>query len=88
MKKENLNHSDCRNFIPVDVAKGYCNAHKMEILIDGDICPKFDTLPKCKNCLNFTDIDEKSMGTCQGFKDKYWTYADLKAVTCECYQGK
>lgn len=88
MNKDCLNHNDCRNFIPVDAAKGICSVNKTEILIDGPTCPKFETLPKCKNCSNFTDQDDKAMGICAGFKDKYWTFGDLKAVTCEGYQAK
>ena len=85
-----LNHMDCRNFIPIDVAKGICHAHGDKIiLIDGDdTCPQFDTLPKCKFCTNFTDVDDKGIGGCEGFKVKDWTYSNLKAVTCEKYAGK
>ncbi len=88
MSKANLNHADCRNFVPVDVAKGLCLAHNKEILIDGPACPKFETLPKCKNCSKFTDVNDKALGNCRGFKDKYWTYADLKAVNCEMYSAQ
>jgi len=88
MDKNNLKHHDCRNFIPIDVAKGICNAKKMVVLIDSDICPKFKALPKCKNCGNFKNPDDKSIGNCVGFSDNYWVYADLKAVTCEKYQAQ
>lgn len=88
MSKENLRHDDCRNFIPIDVAKGYCNAQKMNVLIDTPVCKQFKTLPKCKVCSHFSGPDEKSLGTCAGFKDNYWTYADLRAVACEMYKAR
>ncbi len=84
MKKENLNHMDCRNFIAIDVAKGMCHANGDKIiLIDGPICPKFVEMPKCKFCNKFTNADEMGIGCCEGFKVKDWTYADLKAGECE-----
>jgi 4-hydroxyphenylacetate decarboxylase small subunit len=88
MSKANLNHGDCQNFIPIDVAKGFCIAHDKEIMFDGDVCPNFTALAKCKNCVNFTDVDEKSIGCCRGFKDSYWAYANLKAGHCEAYHTK
>ena len=38
--KNNVNHSDCQNFIPIDVAKGYCNMLKANVVIDSPVCPK------------------------------------------------
>lgn len=82
MKK--LNHADCENFIPVDVAKGICHANgDAMILIDTAICPKFTAVAKCKFCKSFNNPDEHNIGTCEGFKAPYWTYGDLKAVQCE-----
>ena len=84
MKKENLNHMDCRNFIAIDVAKGMCHANGDKIILaDGPICPKYQEMPKCKFCSQFTNPDDKGIGMCEGFKVKDWTYADLKAGTCE-----
>ena len=83
--KSKFNHSDCYNFIPVDVAKGLCSVHNKEIIIEGDICPDFEILPKCKHCSNFSEPDEKDMGTCLGFPDKGWVFGELKATTCEKY---
>ncbi|WP_093688760.1 4-hydroxyphenylacetate decarboxylase small subunit [Sporolituus thermophilus] len=88
MDKAALNHNDCRNFIPIDVAKGICNVHQKEILTDGQICPKFDAMPKCKHCANFTEPDEKLIGRCLGFGDNYWTFGELKAAVCEHFRGK
>lgn len=85
MNKSQCNHSDCRSFIPIDVAKGFCLNNNTEVLIDGEPCPKFEAVAKCKNCSNFVSPDEKGIGTCKGFADNYWTMAELKTVTCEKY---
>ncbi|MDF2500880.1 MAG: hpdC [Anaerosporomusa subterranea] len=84
MKKADLCHMDCLNYIAIDVAKGMCHANDDKIILaDGPLCPKFAELPKCKFCNHFTNVDEKGIGCCEGFKVKDWTFADLKAVTCE-----
>lgn len=84
MKKAELNHMDCRNFIAIDVAKGMCHANDDKIILaDGPVCPQYEAVPKCKFCSQFTNVDERGIGCCEGFKVKDWTYADLKAVTCE-----
>ncbi len=88
MSKAELRHDDCRNFIPIDVAKGFCNAKKMNVMIDTPVCGKFEALPKCKNCANFKDATEDNMGKCVGFDDGYWAFADLKAANCEKYEAK
>lgn len=84
----NKKHHDCRNFVPVDVAKGICLVNNMEVLIDTDVCEKFTALPKCKICSNFTNPDADNIGTCKGFKDNAWTFGDLRAVNCEEYAAK
>lgn len=84
---KDLNHSDCRNFIPVDVAKGICQLKNKQVLIDTPVCERFVQLPKCKFCSNFTvNQKEKTLGTCEAGKDKPWTYADLPAVNCEMFK--
>ncbi len=85
MSDKVFNHSDCYNFIPVDVAKGICNINNKEILIDGSVCSDFEALPECKHCKNFTEPDENGMGICTGFADNAWTFGDLKVTTCEKY---
>jgi 4-hydroxyphenylacetate decarboxylase small subunit len=82
---QDLRHDDCRNFIPIDVAKGICSCSQEIVLIDSLVCDKFAELAKCKVCSNFIKPDDKMLGICAGFKDGYWTYGDLKAVTCEKY---
>lgn len=86
--KNNANHSDCQNFIPIDVAKGYCNMLKANVVIDSPVCPKFAQVAKCKVCSKFGCPDEKGIGQCGGFKDEYWAYGEMKAVNCEMYQTK
>lgn len=88
MAKTAFKHSDCRNFIPIDVAKGICGLINQNVLIDTQVCPKFKEVAKCKNCSNFKDPDEKMIGRCAGFNDDYWAYGDLKSVLCEKYQAK
>jgi len=88
MNKSNLKHSDCLNFIPVDVAKGICNFYSKEILVEGKICENFKVMPECNNCSYFTEPDSKGTGKCTGFSDDYWTFATLKAVNCEKYNLK
>lgn len=48
------NHADCRNFTPIDVAKGICHANNDSIiLIDSETCPMFTPIAKCKCCKCF-----------------------------------
>lgn len=86
--KDKVNHSDCQNFIPIDVAKGFCNAIKSNVLIDSPVCPKFSQIAKCKTCCHFLNQDEKGIGQCGGFQDGFWAYSELKAKNCEMYQTK
>ncbi len=88
MNKLKLKHIDCLNFIPVDVAKGICNFHSKEILVEGNICENFKLMPECNNCSYFMEPDSKGTGKCAGFSDNYWTFASLKAVNCEKYNMK
>ena len=69
------NHADCRNFTPIDVAKGICHANNDSIiLIDSETCPMFTPIAKCKCCKCFIEADENNIGICDGFKIKDWTY--------------
>lgn len=80
-----MNHSDCRRFIAVDVAKGICGATNEKVLIDSVTCSEFLLLKKCKNCKKFTLGVEKTLGTCTGFPRTDWSYSDLIAENCEMY---
>ena len=84
-----LKHNDCRNFIPVDVAKGICSLANEMIIIDSGACPKFEQLAKCKNCRGFVNPDKDNIGTCVGLNDGgFWALGETIAVTCEGYQVK
>jgi 4-hydroxyphenylacetate decarboxylase small subunit len=85
MNDKQVKHSDCRNFIGVDVAKGICGATNDTVLIDSEVCATFVMLKKCKNCGHFTLGTEKTLGRCTGFAKPDWVYEDLIAEQCEQY---
>ena len=78
-------HLDCRNFAPVDVAKGICHARKTMVLADGESCELYERLPKCKHCANYTVGDQDYLGWCEATRDRPMTYPDLIGVTCEWF---
>ena len=83
-------HRDCRNFAPVDVAKGICHLSKKVIPADGDQCQNFDQIPKCRWCQNFkADPDTVEIGTCEASMNtpKFMAYPDMVSVTCEMYKN-
>jgi len=88
MANKEFKHSDCKNFTAVDVVKGFCRLKNELVFIDTPVCKKFEELPKCKNCANFLDPDDKGVGTCKCSKKGFWAYEDNIAVTCEGYQAK
>lgn len=89
MTNQDLKHNDCRNFIPVDVAKGICRLTEQLILIDSPVCKNFSVLPKCKNCCHFSPSQtEEFIGVCGAESNKPWTYSELIAVTCHMYSGE
>ena len=79
---------DCRNYAPVDVAKGICHQRKQIVLADGDACPLFEKLPKCKHCAQYTAGEEEYLGTCGASPAYPMTYPDLIGVTCEWFSWK
>jgi 4-hydroxyphenylacetate decarboxylase small subunit len=85
MTNNNMKHSDCVNFSPVDAAKGICRLSNSMVFIDTEVCENFREACKCGNCKNFKNSNNDNVGTCVGFKKEAWTYADLNAVTCEGY---
>ncbi len=80
--KDARTHLDCRNFAPVDVAKGICHRTKDLILADADACEHFDRTAKCKFCQSFEAADAPFLGTCTASASRPMTYPDLVAVTC------
>lgn len=82
------NHSDCANFIPIDVAKGICHANgDIVIQIDSETCPKFTCGRKCKFCTHLRDIDDRGMGTCFGFDTPDWAFAENGAMNCGKFEA-
>ncbi len=83
-----FNHSDCANFIPIDVAKGICHANgDIIVQIDTDTCPKFTKGKKCKFCSHLCDVGEDGMGTCKGFDTEHWAIAENGAQNCEKFEA-
>jgi 4-hydroxyphenylacetate decarboxylase small subunit len=83
--EQGFKHLDCRNFAPVDVAKGICHVKKQLILADGESCETFNKLPKCKHCQNYTPGEQGYIGICEISSTRPMTYPDLIAVTCEYF---
>ncbi len=81
--EQGMKHLDCRNFAPVDVAKGICHVKKQLILADGESCETFQKLPKCKHCQSYLPGDQAYIGACAASSPHPMTYPDLAAVTCE-----
>ncbi|NMB90271.1 MAG: 4-hydroxyphenylacetate decarboxylase small subunit [Chloroflexi bacterium] len=80
-----LQHSDCRNFCSMDVAKGICRRTQDVVLIDAEACSSYAQLPKCKFCANFA-AGEEGLGTCLAEANQPWAYPEMIAVTCEMYK--
>ncbi len=81
-------HLDCRNYAPVDVAKGICHVKKQMVAGDDAVCENFQKLPKCKFCIKFKPGKEKYLGTCIAQSNPVMTYPDLAGVTCEWFSWK
>lgn len=81
-----MSHRDCRNFAPVDVAKGVCHRTKLGVAADGARCEQFVRLAKCRHCRNYLpDAGTAGVGVCAVSKNQFLAYADMTAVTCEQY---
>ncbi len=81
-------HLDCRNYAPVDVAKGICHRTKELVLADGDHCEHFVRMQKCKFCSHYRAGRDRFIGTCEVGPGRPMTYPDLIAVTCEHFAAK
>lgn len=75
-------HLDCRNFAPVDVAKGICHRTKGVILADTEACEHFERTAKCKFCQSFEPGTAPFLGACTATPSRPMTYPDLVAITC------
>ncbi len=81
-------HLDCRNYTPVDVAKGICHRTKDLVLADAEHCDHFTATQKCKFCLHYAAGAEQFVGTCEAGLNRPMTYPDLITVTCELFVAK
>jgi 4-hydroxyphenylacetate decarboxylase small subunit len=86
--EQTLKHWDCRNYAPLDAAKGICHIRKQLTLADGESCEFFERLPKCKHCVNYVPDEEENLGICIALSSQYMTYPDLSGVTCEWFAWK
>lgn len=84
---ETRKHSDCHNFVTVDVAKGLCRRSGNLIAVDTETCGGFTPVAKCKNCAHYAPADER-LGACEAERSRPWTYPELVAVTCVMYAAK
>ncbi len=79
---------DCRNYAPVDVAKGICHRDKQTVLADDPNCEFFEPTQKCKFCSHYVSSQEEQIGLCGAVPNKPWTYPELITVTCEWFARK
>ena len=82
MKKNT--HLGCANYIPVDAFKGLCCLDKSPKFADDHACDKFELMPKCRHCRNYT-LEDEFLGMC---KNTHRTYPDLTVRTCEGFGWK
>jgi 4-hydroxyphenylacetate decarboxylase small subunit len=78
----NLRHTDCRNYAPLDVAKGICHRTKEIVLADGDHCEHFVATQKCKFCDHYVSV-QPYLGNCYAVSNHPVTYPDLITLTCK-----
>ncbi len=76
-----LTHTDCRNYAPVDAAKGICHRRKELLLGDEEHCEHFVATQKCKFCEHFI-AGPPHLGTCDAAPARPMTYPELITVTC------
>lgn len=90
MKETQNLYRDSRNYAAVDVAKGI-DLRTKQIVSADDVDPRFERLPKCKHCKNFTPHAEKiEVGVCEASMNdpKFIAYPEMVAVTCGMYEEK
>jgi 4-hydroxyphenylacetate decarboxylase small subunit len=83
-------HSDCLNYIPVDVAKGICVRENGIITLDSVVCDKSVLRPKCKYCSNYYFQEKETNngdGICKGFEKESWVYGELSSENCENWKN-
>ena len=81
-------YKNSKNYIPIDVAKGIDRMTGVRVNAD-EIDPRYERLPKCAYCSNFTLNSEKiGLGWCSAETQPWIAYPDMVAVTCEYYGVK
>jgi 4-hydroxyphenylacetate decarboxylase small subunit len=86
MAKDVKKHSDCENYAPVDVVTGICHLTNEIVVVDLQVCTKFEEVPKCRSCVFFKNPDKDGIGTCTGLNKEYWTAGNYNAGLCEGYK--
>ncbi len=81
-------HLDCRNYAPLDAAKGLCHFQKKLCLADEPACQGFEKMPKCKHCSHYVQGREAFLGLCAASKGRPMAYPELHAVTCEWFSWR
>lgn len=77
-------HTDCSEYLPTDVFKGFCTRKKSRVMADDKACEDFQQAKKCKLCKNY-DPTEEYLGLCMG---KTIAYPEMLAKTCEWFHWK
>ena len=83
-----MKNLDCRQYAPVDAAKGICHRSKEMVLAEGQACHRFERAPKCRHCRHYLSGQEEYLGTCGAVKSRPMTYPDLSGITCEWFNWK
>lgn len=78
---------DCDYYIPVDVVKGIDHKHGDVVVMGDDEVPAEEFVPahKCKFCAHY-QAGERNMGTCNGFEEEWWAFAENGALNCEKFE--
>jgi 4-hydroxyphenylacetate decarboxylase small subunit len=86
---ESSAHRDCRNFAPLDVAKGICHLTGDVVTADDRCCPNLALLERCRICMHFApDEGNVSLGICLASRNRFMAYGEMTSLTCENYQKK
>ncbi|MGV8121583.1 MAG: 4-hydroxyphenylacetate decarboxylase small subunit [Candidatus Xenobiia bacterium LiM19] len=81
-----MSHRYCRNYAPVDVAKGICHKSKELITADAEPCSHFEKMPRCMFCRNYRAEENKPrLGICKASAQAFPAYEDMVAVTCQSF---
>ncbi len=79
-------HVDCREYLPIDVFKGFCSLRKEKVMADDSSCEKYHPAMKCRLCGNYTPSSNgESLGLCM---EKSVAYPEMLAKTCEWFRWK